>query len=357
MDFLTNIWNYITNSIKAVMSDNQKPVINNKKVNKGSVFGAPKKKVYKNEISMIGSKSDEQLRIEAVRSNYIVSVKNPYYRLKSGDTVADIAKKYSVEECSILDANSLDKNSAKKIVAGKVLKIPPRRKVKNVRNLSDVSKAMGVSYDFIKKLKRAEDSSKLGDFKFHNTPYIDDAGVKTIGIGHVLKKGEPQKLSNAQVCELLAKDLLKVEENLYSIMGGKKNYDKLPQPIKEALLDMSFNKGADVITKIPGLVYALKAGKYEAAINKMTYCKSNKTGDEMSGLCKRRIFDISLASKIYKGRIPQSNINTAQKLYNRGVQLLRAECKTSGNNFKNILVGYNNEVKSYMGNKIKLVTK
>ena len=190
------------------------------------------------------------------------------------------------------------------------------------------------------------------DYKFHNTAYVDDAGVKTIGIGHVVKKGEPQKLSNAQVCELLTKDLLKIEENLYSIMGGKRNYEKLPQPIREALLDMSFNKGVDVIKDTPGLLYTLKSGKYEAAINKMTYNKSTTTGLEMSGLCKRRIFDISLATKIYKGRIPQSNINTAQKLYNRGVQLLRAECKTSGNNFKNILVGYNNEVKSYMGNKI-----
>lgn len=357
MDFLTNFWNYITNSIKAVMSDNSKPSAAGKRANKGSLFNTPKKKVYKNEISITGSKSDEQLRTEAVRSRYIVSVKNPNYKLKSGETVAVVAKKYSVEESSILDANFLDNDSAKKIQAGKILKIPPTRKVKNVRNLSDVANAMGVSNDFIKKLKRAEDSSKLGDFKFHNTPYTDDAGVKTIGIGHVLKKGEPQKLSNAQVCELLAKDLLKVEENLYSIMGGKHNYDKLPQPIKEALLDMSFNKGTDVITKTPGLVYTLKTGKYEAAINKMTYCKSNKTGKEMSGLCKRRIFDISLASKIYKGKIPQSNINTVQQLYNKGIQLLRAECKKSGSNFNNVLVGYNNEIKSYMGNRIKLITK
>ncbi len=357
MDFLTNFWNYITNSIKSVMSENSNPPVSNKKTNKGAVFANVKRKSYKHEISMTGSKSDEQLYIEAVRSRYISSVKNPYYKVKAGDTVADVAKKYGVEECSLLDANSLDKDSAKKIRAGKVLKIPPARKVKNIKNLSDVAKAMGVSNDFIKKLKRAEDSSKLGDFKFHNTAYVDDAGVKTIGIGHVVKKGDPLKLSNAQVCELLTKDLLKTEENLYSVMGGKNNYDKLPQPIKEALLDMSFNKGIDVITKTPGLVYTLKTGKYEAAINKMTYTKSNKTGKDMSGLCKRRIFDISLATKIYKGRIPQSNINTAQQLYNKGIQLLRAECKKNGSNFNNMLVGYNNEIKAYMGNKIKLITK
>lgn len=344
--------------LKAAFSEQKKAPAVSKSNKKTSVFSGTKKhRTYKNEIRMTGSKTDEQLRIDAIRSKYIMSVKNPYYTLKSGDTISEIAKKYGVEECSILDANHLTPDSAKNIRPGKVLNIPPARKVKNVRNLGDVSKAMGVSYDFIKRLKRVEDSARLGDYKFHNTAYVDDAGVKTIGIGHVVKKGEPQKLSNAQVCELLTKDLLKIEENLYSIMGGKRNYEKLPQPIREALLDMSFNKGVDVIKDTPGLLYTLKSGKYEAAINKMTYNKSTTTGLEMSGLCKRRIFDISLATKIYKGKIPQSNINTAQKLYNRGVQLLRAECKKSGNNFENILVGYNNEVKSYIGNKIKLVTK
>lgn len=357
MDYLINIWNYITNSLKSVIYDEPPKKIKNKKVNGGSVFGTPKKKYYKNEIRMTGSKTDEQLRIDAMRSGYIYSVKNPPYTVKSGDTVSEIAKKYGVEECSVLDANTLNKETAKSIKPGKVLKIPPARKVKNVRNLKDIAKSMGVSNDYILRLKRIEDSAHLGDYKFHNTPYYDDAGVKTIGIGHVVKKGDPQKLTDAQVCELLTKDLLKFEENLYSIMGGKRYYDKLPLPIKEALLDIAFNSGPDTVSKIPGLVNSLKKGMYEVAINKMAYSKPSKTSNNMSGLCKRRIFEIYLATKIYKGKIPQSNINAAQKLYNKGVQLLRAECNNSGNNFNNILVGYNNEIKSFMGNRIKLITK
>ena len=357
MDFFINVWNYITNTFKAAICDEPQKGVKNKKVNSGSVFGTPKKKYYKNEIRMTGSKTDEQLRIDAMRSGYIVSVKNPNYKVKSGDTVSEIAKVYGVEECSVLDANALNKETAKKIRPGKILKIPPARKVKNVRNLRDVAKSMGVSNDYILRLKRVEDSAHLGDNKFHNTPYYDDAGVKTIGIGHVVKQGDPQKLTDPQVCELLTKDLLKFEENLYSIMGGKRYYDKLPQPIKEALLDLAFNSGPDTISSIPGLVNNLKKGMYEVAINKMASSKPSKTSNEMSGLCKRRIFDIYLATKIYKGKIPQSNINSAQKLYNRGVQLLRAECKRSKNNFENILVGYNKEVKSFMGNRIKLVTK
>lgn len=76
-----------------------------------------------------------------------------------------------------------------------------------------------------------------------------------------------------------------------------------------------------------------------------------------AGLAKRRLLDISLAMKMYNDKVPQSNINTAQEVYNRGVALLRAECKKDGKNFQNIIAGYNKDVQSYLGNKIKFVTK
>jgi GH24 family phage-related lysozyme (muramidase) len=309
-----------------------------------------KKKTSNNDISM-PSLSDDKIQ----RTKYIEETKNSPHTVQKGDTIAGIATKYGVETSSILQLNGLDKNSATNLKIGQVLKIPPTKKIKNVKNLSDVAKSMGVSVDFVKNLKRVEDGQDYGDNKFHNTPYIDGAGVKTIGIGHVVKAGESQKLSNAQVCELLAKDLLKMEENLVVLMGGQQKYDKLPQSLKEALLDMVFNKGTAIIEKSDGLLYCLKNGKYETAINKMTNNKSVKTGQEMSGLSKRRLFDIALAVKMYNGKIPQSNLNTAQQVYNHGIALLRAECKKSGANFSSQLVGYNNDVKNYFGNKIKLV--
>lgn len=319
---------------------------------KAPIFKGSKKTSNANEISMMRDISDTQI----MRSNYISLKKNPKYALKEGDTISVIAKKFGVEELSILYANSLTKETAKNLKIGQILKIPPTKTVKNINNLNDVAKSMGVSADFIAKLKKAEDSANLKPNQFHNTAYKDDAGVLTIGIGHVVQKGEPQKLSNAQVCSLLAKDLLKVEENIEGTIGPAK-YRSLPQPMKEALLSLAFNKGTDILNKIPGLTYTLKTGKYEAAINKFLYNKSTATGLEMSGLNKRRIFEISIACKMYKGKIPQSNINTAQQLYNRGVQLLREECKKSGHKFENLIVGYNNDIKSYMGNHIKLITK
>jgi len=341
--------------IKSTLSTSSENSSAAAKAKKGSVFSGNKSVTHPNEISMMSDISDYQIQLNNLRKKYITVVNNPNYKLKAGDSISNIAKRFGVEESRILQVNGLTKESAKKLKIGNVLKIPSTRKLKNIRNLNDTASALGVSQNFIKGLKRVEDGN-IGDNKFHNTPYRDKAGNLTIGVGHLLRPGDPRKLTNSQVCELLAKDLLKVEDNLIAMLGGQKNYDKLPQGIKEAILDLMFNKGASVIEKTPGLLYCLKSGKYEAAINKLTYNKNAK-GQEMSGLNKRRLFEISTAIKIYNGKIPKSNINTAQQVYNRGVELLRIECRKNGSDFAANLAGYNNEVKSYFGNKLKLITK
>lgn len=318
------------------------------------------------EIPMVSDISDEQIQTNNTRSKYIRTVQNPPYTIKAGDNLAKIAGKFGVQYAEILALNGLDENSAKKIRAGKVIKLPPTRTPQNINSLADVAKAMGVSQNFVLRLKRLEDGKNKKDNEFWNYTYDDATGKKsdgknvkgteTIGIGHVWKKGEPRNLNNKQILELCVKDMLKMEDHLRILMGGQKNYDKLPQAIKEALLDMTFNKGTDIIKNSEGLLWCLKNGKYEAAINKMTNNKSAKTGKEMSGLSKRRLFDIETASRMYKGNVPQSIRNTAQQVYNRGVELLRKEYPRKSD-FEAMLAGFNNDSKKYTDLKIKLITK
>ncbi|MBD5402880.1 LysM peptidoglycan-binding domain-containing protein [bacterium] len=357
MDWLTKLKSYF---VSESTSKKTKPASTAAKKSTAPIVKGNPNSVKPNEIRMMTDISDNQIQINQERSKYIIETKNPDYKIKQKDSPASIARKFGVELRTLLALNGLDKadtDLSKAIRVGQTLKIPPTRTVKNVKNLNDVAKSMGVSVDFIKKLKSVEDSAKLKANEFHNTPYKDKAGVLTIGIGHVLKDGEPRKLTNEQVCELFAKDLLKMEDNLCVLLGGKKNYDKLPQSMKEALLDMMFNKGSAILEDTPGLLYCLKAGKYEAAINKFTHNKSMATGKEMSGLSKRRLFDISLATGMYKGNIPSSILNTMQQVYNRGIELLRKE-NPNPQTFANVLAGYNQDVQSYFGNnKIKLITK
>ncbi|MBO5434535.1 LysM peptidoglycan-binding domain-containing protein [bacterium] len=326
---------------------------------------APKKS--ENEISMMPEPkfSDEDVAVDQKtsspsRTKYFQEIKNPVHTLKNNETLDDLAKKYDVELNLIMDLNNIDEKQAKRLRAGKKIKIPNTIKVQNVNNLTDASKALGISFDFVINLKRIEDSKKLPDNEFHKTPYLDENGVETIGIGHANLKGRKKitKLnSDKEVCELFVKDMLKAEQNLRIILGknqnGKEIYDTLPQSIKEAILDMTFNKGTDIITKTEGLTWCLKNAKWEAVINKLTNNRSAKTGQEMSGLSKRRLMDIAIACKMYKGNIPNSNIATAQQVYNRGIELLKLEYPKT---YKNQLVGYNEFVKQYWGDKIKLST-
>lgn len=307
--------------------------------------------------------SDTQIE----RKKYIQKSPPKIHKVAAGDTLSKISSRYGVSLEALYSVNP-GFNENTKLKLGQRVNIPSARKIVNVKNLSDVAKAMGLSEAFVKQWKKAEDTPNTPDNKFHNTPYIDKAGVKTIGIGHaiqndkdkqeIIKKYGDLNLSNAEVCELFATDLLEAEENISAIIG-QNNYDKMPQPMKEALLDLVFNKGNAIIKDTEGLAWCLKNGKYEAAINKFTNIKSTNTGKEMSGLAKRRLFDISIATKMYSGKAPQSNVATAQALYDKGVALLRAECKEKGKSFEAQIVGYNKDIQSYFGNKItlKYITK
>lgn len=223
----------------------------------------------------------------------------------------------------------------------------------NIESLDDVVNELGLSKEFIMKLKHIEDGEYMGDDEFHNQRYLDLAGNLTIGIGHLWHQGEPTELSDEEVCQLFAKDLTKAKKALHKLFG-KDNFEKMPQSIKEALLDMTFNKGPEIIKKTEGLVWALKNERYEGAICKMTNNRSTTTGEEMSGLSKRRLFDMSIAAEMYAGNPPASVIRTAQQVYNNGIKLLRDECQEKELNFENQLVGYNRDVKAYWGDKIKL---
>lgn len=358
MDWLINLFKSI--KTKLTGSDAPKSSETSKKISvKKPIFNGTKRTENPDEIKMVREVPYEQEQIRKTRANYITTVKNPDYKVKQNDNPDKIARRYGVTTAALLAVNGLTTQTAKNIKIGQTLKIPPSRKIKNVKNLSDIAKAMGVSTSFIKNLKRLEDDSNLAENKFHNNVYTDINGIKTIGIGHRYKPGEKTHLSDSEVCTLCAKDLLTAEEHLVTLVGGQKIYDRIPQALKEAVLDLTFNKGIVNDESFKKLIYSLKTGKWEASVNCLTFNKSIKTKKEMSGLSKRRLFDIAAATKMYGKDIPQSNINTAQQVYNRGVELLKAECKAKGLNFDNQIAGYNKDVQSYFGSriKLKLITK
>ncbi len=357
MEFLSKLYNYVKSCVVGESSGSSATSSNS--VTKQPIPLTSRSKTNNpNEITYAKDISDKEIE----RQKYIEKAPPKTHKVSSGNTLFSIARQYGVSVEALLAANpNLSKDS--KLSLGQQVNIPQARKIKNVKNLKDVAKAMGLDENFVRDWKKSEDAPNTPANKFHNTPYKDNAGVLTIGIGHaiqnekdkqeIIKKYGDLNLSDAEVCDLFASDLLEAEENLSACIG-QNNYNKLPLHVKEALLDMTFNKGLEIIEGTPGLIYCLKNEKYEAAINKFTNIESAVTGKEMSGLAKRRLFDISLAIKMYSDKVPQSNINTAQALYNRGVELLRQECKVSGKKFEHQIIGFNKDIQSYFGDRIKI---
>ena len=304
-----------------------------------------------NELTFNNDISDKEIE----RSEHIDIKNNPDYIVVSGDNLSKIAKKFGVEVSSIKILNGLEKDQLK---LDQKLKIPQTKIPKNIRNLDDVAKAMGVSKDFIQKLKLIEDGKnpKTGepfkDNEFHNTGYNDHDGVKTIGIGHVFQPGDKDPLSNKEVLELFTKDLLKMETHIEETIG-KSVYKNLPDGMKEALLDMVFNKGTKIIT--PQMIRDIQSGDFEEVINQMTDNRTMTSKTELAGLSKRRLFDISRAITDYNGNIPKSNAETIRKVYTRGLELLQYECKQKGLNFENTKAGFDEDIKKYFAEQYDLI--
>ena len=77
--------------------------------------------------------------------------------------------------------------------------------------------------------------------------YKDCGGHKTIGFGEWIKTSQATT-TQSQAYQKLSKH---IEEHAKYVRNkvGKNNYDTMPQSIKEALIDLSFNKGPGQIGK------------------------------------------------------------------------------------------------------------
>lgn len=136
---------------------------------------------------------------------------------------------------------------------------------------------MKVSQEALEKLKQFEGIKQVG--------YLDAVGKLTIGVGHLVKSGEPyklgQKISMAEVDKLLRYDLAKFENAVSSLV-------KVPitQNQFDSLVSLAFNIGESGFQKSSVLKF-LNQGKVAEAAD--AFLKWNKAGGKvLSGLTKRR---------------------------------------------------------------------
>ncbi len=337
------------NSIRMFLKNNYNNVINNKKINTNNRKNIPQ-----------NAKFVKGVNRDLSNNPYLKITKNQPYIVKKGDNFDSIAKRHHIQTRTLLDFNNI--HSKHTLHVGDVIKIPDTIEPKNIKNLDNVAKATGLSKSYLLKLKIMEDGD-IGENKFHNKVYYDRNNNPTIGIGHLVTKAERSKymnktLTDSEVCTLFAKDIMVQTDNLRSILGAK-YYDRLPQPIKDALVDYSFNRGIEVVGKQTKLLEYLRKGDYTNAIGQFNVdysTKKLKNGERkkvfMSGLSKRRLFEMSQVCKIYNGKIPQRAKAYIQNMYNRGLFHINNEYKSEKSRHA-AKTYFTKEIKAMFGNLLK----
>lgn len=293
--------------------------------------------------------------------SYVNKSKPTVHTVKKGETVAIIAKKYNVSTIRVLRENNLDSKSL--IHAGDKLSIPSSYKVKNISSSTDVAKALKVYTKFVTDLSNFE--------KIRSKIYKDRNGNKTIGIGHLVKSNELAKYQNVelnskQIYTLLAQDLYDIDLDLQAFMT-KDAYKSMPVAVKESVLDLAFNKGIGAISKNKVLLNALNQKDYVKVISNLTQdysesinAKGQKVKKYASGLNKRRLYEMSNASRIYKKGLPNEILKSAKNVYIRGLNHLKQE-KARGEytdtEYQNILAEYKNLAYEWFDGKIGAKSK
>ena len=120
-----------------------------------------------------------------------------------------------------------------------------------------------------------------------NTPYQDPIGLWTVGVGHLMGNGKTRpkdwnrKRSDAEVDELLRKDIARFENGVDSLITVDLNQNQF-----DALVCFAFNVGNGNL-QASTLRRKLNRGDYEGAANEFPKWRK-AAGRVLPGLVKRR---------------------------------------------------------------------
>lgn len=156
-------------------------------------------------------------------------------------------------------------------------------------------------------------------YESFTTPYKDKYGTTTCGFGELTDKPMTQEQAYQRMCDKL-KAYAKEVENLLNKKIGNNAYASLPKSIKEALIDLCYNKGLGKISSNSALLNAIKNKDYSKIVANLAYVysgKSNAQKVEDPGLYRRSLNRLILACRDLKGQELQEARIEVKTLYNK----------------------------------------
>ena len=227
------------------------------------------------------------------------------YPVKKGDNFVKIAEANNISIRQLAAANGLtvkqDKNGIKVLKKGQpailsigeTLKIPASvtTNLANIENFTGVRKRTGMSEGFQNVIQKFEGDPK-NNYQPHTLAYQDDNGVWTVGYGETkdVKEGTERDIDEAY--REFAKNYLQIQEDL-RIELGDATFNKIPQSIREGVIDLIFNKGFEALN-INKFKQSVDNNDTKGMVEQLIFTKSIKTGEDMSGLYKRSLARIAM---------------------------------------------------------------
>ena len=156
-------------------------------------------------------------------------------------------------------------------------------------------------------------------YEAFTTPYQDKFGSWTHGFGVLGKKNVSQKQAYNDMCKKLEQASKEVK-NVLNKRIGEGTYEALPNSIKEALIDLCYNKGLPKISQNATLMQAIKGKDYSGVVRNTVYLYSGKSGAEKveePGLYLRSLNRMILATKDLKGKELEESRQEIANIYNR----------------------------------------
>jgi lysozyme len=103
--------------------------------------------------------------------------------------------------------------------------------------------------------------------------YLDHLGLKTCGIGHLIKEGDPEfemevgdTVSEERVAELFEKDIAWTINDCQKLVP---DFDMLPEEVRLILANMMFNMGLNRMSKFLRMLAAVEERRWEKAADEM----------------------------------------------------------------------------------------